>query len=170
MDQPNIFPSAFTSELVVEVVLSALSVFVTDDRGEREPLWAQRPLMIATPVTTPILLTVLLPFFSPFPLPAPPPHARSSTSPKTSDSLSGTLMNVSKTTLTYDYNSGYFNFIFWDPSEIETLVRHQITNKQQSNTVFLKKKSTDILLINQSPKIEIAFQGPIDDSSNLPFL
>ncbi|KAK2579749.1 hypothetical protein KPH14_011090 [Odynerus spinipes] len=78
---------------------------------------------MATPVTTPILLAVLPPpdELVPFsvvvvvvvvvvappepppppvsPLPPPPPHANSRTSPRTSDNLSGTLTNASKTTI-----------------------------------------------------------------------
>jgi len=91
----------YTSELV-EVVLSALSVLATEERGDLVPLWAHLPLINATPVTAPIFVTALPPdvpldmFLSPLPLPPPPPHS-SRTSPRTSDNLSGTLTNAFKT-------------------------------------------------------------------------
>lgn len=92
----------YTSELV-EVVLSALSVLATEERGDLVPLWAHLPLIIATPVTTPILVAALveLDILSPVaPLPPlPPPPHNSRTSPRTSDNLSGTLTNVCKTTV-----------------------------------------------------------------------
>lgn len=96
-----------TSELV-EVVLSALSVLATEERGDLVPLWAHLPLIIATPVTAPILVAALPPdvlldmFLSPVaaPLPPlPPPPHNSRTSPRTSDNLSGTLTNACKTTV-----------------------------------------------------------------------
>lgn len=72
-------------------MLSALSVVLTEDNGDLEPLWAQRPLIMATPATMPILLAAEGLPFSPLPLPPLPPHARPNTSPNTSDNLSGTL-------------------------------------------------------------------------------
>lgn len=93
----------YTSELV-EVVLSALSVLATEERGDLVPLWAHLPLINATPVTAPIFVAALPPdvpldmFLSAAPLPLPPPPHSSRTSPRTSDNLSGTLTNAFKTT------------------------------------------------------------------------
>lgn len=90
-----------TSELV-EVVLSALSVFATEDRCGLAPLWAHLPLIIATPVTAPILVAALdalldMPLSPDVAPPLPPPPHSSRTSPRTSDNLSGTLTNACKT-------------------------------------------------------------------------
>lgn len=92
-----------TSELV-EVVLSALSVFATEDRCGLAPLWAHLPLIIATPVTAPILVAALdalldMPLSPDVAPPLPPPPHSSRTSPRTSDNLSGTLTNACKTTV-----------------------------------------------------------------------